>query len=1211
MDPNVAGHTAHDVFSGHLGKSQAVTRNWPAVWALQAGVVCLFAVTSGSAQVRTDDTEQAQAAGEKVLELSRFVVTEDKDAGYRATSTLAGTRIKTDIRDIGSALSVVTGQFLEDTASRSSQDLLVYTTGTEIAGPTGNFTGTGNAEVLTERGSMGTPHNNTRVRGLADADNTRDLFLTDIPWDNYYVDRIELQRGPNSILYGLGKPGGVINASLKQAAFRDITKLNTRFGRFGSARGALDVGRVLVKDQLALRVNLLKDREYFQQEPAFSDDERFFAALRYDPAFLNRGSARTSLRINYEIGLIEANRPRSMPPMDRLTPWFQTGTTTVGGRTFNNLNQFTGDFRYRNAYFASVPNSGFLVATSPGFQPGITDANNGMYAYFTDPTTGVPTNPYYTPQTFFTETYGLAPNGTIDGTIRGLFSANKWVMVATTSELMRRLGVPFAFSYKNKSITDSSIYDFYNHLIDGPNKSERQKFDAFNATLSQTFLKGKVGIEAAYDHQDYDYNNQAYFWGLGTGDAAITVDVNTHLPDQTPNPNVGRPMIVQRTINGGTGRATVRDVFNVTGYLELHAKDYVKTNWLGKLLGRHILTASASRNQVDGQLDTWASAALEGPAWDTEANKAITFRREFATIAYLGSDMRGLSSPAGLNLSNVSGRLSFPDQNMVIFNSNWNRPTNPSTPGYVNPGAPWVNPFNNQTLTQSENPANYVGWQSVPVKTITFDGNNDLLTFASTKTRNVVSSKFLVWQGFLFDGLVVPTFGYRKDTAKSYTARAPVTIEGIVDRTPALNQLPGQPDDTVSGESKSYSLVVHAPAFIRRLLPAGMDVSLLYNRSSNFEPLAGRIDVLGRTLGNPTGKTEDYGIVITALDDRLRLKVNQFKAGSTNVSYAPQNLHWLMQIESTAWIRAKQFEAGLSGNPAYEGPTYNYGTLVNGVFTQTAADRARQQRDVAAVLNTFAPEIWTVFENVPSDERWQNNQIEAVYARLPTGYTGTQDTLSEGYEIEVNFRPVRNWNITLNASRTKAMRSNIGGEALNAWVDARNAVWNGAGGEILNSGTGVGTLGDMWNNNFFNTYLPQRLQNGTAMPEMRLWRVNLISNYNFIKGRLKGFKVGGAYRWEDKVGIGYQPAVVTINGEDLESIDLSKPFWGPSTTTVDAWVGYTRKLNKRINWQVQLNVRNLLGENELVPINIQPDGTAAAFRIRNGPSWSISNNFEF
>ena len=41
------------------------------------------------------------------------------------------------------------------------------------------------------------------MRGLASADSTRDFFVTDIPTDFYNVDRVEIQRGPNSILFGL------------------------------------------------------------------------------------------------------------------------------------------------------------------------------------------------------------------------------------------------------------------------------------------------------------------------------------------------------------------------------------------------------------------------------------------------------------------------------------------------------------------------------------------------------------------------------------------------------------------------------------------------------------------------------------------------------------------------------------------------------------------------------------------------------------------------------------------------------------------------------------------------------------------------------------------------------------------------------------------------------------------------------------------------
>ncbi len=71
-----------------------------------------IALASGPAQSSAqDDTE------EEVYELSPFTVQASEDTGYRATSTLAGTRIRTDLKDVGSALSVVTEAFLEDTGA--------------------------------------------------------------------------------------------------------------------------------------------------------------------------------------------------------------------------------------------------------------------------------------------------------------------------------------------------------------------------------------------------------------------------------------------------------------------------------------------------------------------------------------------------------------------------------------------------------------------------------------------------------------------------------------------------------------------------------------------------------------------------------------------------------------------------------------------------------------------------------------------------------------------------------------------------------------------------------------------------------------------------------------------------------------------------------------------------------------------------------------
>jgi secreted protein with Ig-like and vWFA domain len=78
--------------------------------------------------------------------LSPFVVESSKDAGYAAVSTLAGTRVRTDLKDVASAISVVTSQFLKDTGAHNDQDLLLNSPNTEVGGARGNF---------------GTPHTNS------------------------------------------------------------------------------------------------------------------------------------------------------------------------------------------------------------------------------------------------------------------------------------------------------------------------------------------------------------------------------------------------------------------------------------------------------------------------------------------------------------------------------------------------------------------------------------------------------------------------------------------------------------------------------------------------------------------------------------------------------------------------------------------------------------------------------------------------------------------------------------------------------------------------------------------------------------------------------------------------------------------------------------------------------------------------------------------
>ncbi|MCX6933889.1 MAG: Plug domain-containing protein, partial [Verrucomicrobia bacterium] len=114
-------------------------------------------------------------------------------------------RLRTELRDVGAAISVVNAQFLADTGSTNTKDILVYTTGTEASGPGGNYSGvsTGN-NFSNAEANLQSPNVSTRVRGLSGADLTRDFFPTDIGLDSYNTERVDISRGANAILFGLG-----------------------------------------------------------------------------------------------------------------------------------------------------------------------------------------------------------------------------------------------------------------------------------------------------------------------------------------------------------------------------------------------------------------------------------------------------------------------------------------------------------------------------------------------------------------------------------------------------------------------------------------------------------------------------------------------------------------------------------------------------------------------------------------------------------------------------------------------------------------------------------------------------------------------------------------------------------------------------------------------------------------------------------------------
>jgi hypothetical protein len=116
--------------------------------------------------------------------------------------------------------------------------------------------------------------------------------------------------------------------------------------------------------------------------------------------------------------------------------------------------------------------------------------------------------------------------------------------------------------------------------------------------------------------------------------------------------------------------------------------------------------------------------------------------------------------------------------------------------------------------------------------------------------------------------------------------------------------------------------------------------------------------------------------------------------------------------------------------------------------------------------------------------------------------------------------------VTANASRTEAIRDQVPGAAFRSvasYIDEKYMT------------TDVGLAPVWWHQNTFGgrnvgpyaSFRPDWLRlsalNGQLQPEVRKWRANLITSYDFVEGTLRNFGIGGAYRWEDKSIIGYAP----------------------------------------------------------------------------------------
>ncbi len=1268
------------------------------------------------ATTATPTVTAAAPETEETVRMSPFEVSTSRDVGYQATETLAGTRIRTNLADVGSAIQVLTKEFMQDIGATDSSTLLQYTTNAEVAGTRGTFGNMGNGTSVDETTNLRAPSGAQRVRGLAAADNTRDFFVTDIPWDSYNVDRIDIQRGPNQILFGLGSPAGIVNASLHNAEFHDFGSVDIRTGSYGTFRSSLDLNQELVPNVLAIRVDGMWDNHKYEQRQAWQNDKRFYGALRFDPQLFRRRDFHTSIRVKFENGDISADRPRTTPPVDRITPWFRPVDTT-------SLNGGMGQFSIYNGYQIGS------IATT--FSPWL-----GQYSNQQQPTWFIDgaSNQLFRIYGGYVNTGALTNAGVPQGSgvnLNGQRYADAFTSITSMSQYALNAHLPnYQYGqYRDQSLTDPSVFDFYHNLIDGPTKNEWEKWNALNIDLQQTFWDDRVGIELSSDRQRYKNGINYLIGNKDFTSPYIAVDVLRNFQDYVVGPtnatntgvvnqNYGRPF-VNAGPGGGNSYESDRKYVRGSVFGEVRATDFfARDSFIAKLLGHHRFNGVYSDEKYNVENRNWQDYAnsLAYATFKTQnAPDGITNLPPVAVV-YLGGSVAARTSAAGANIPAIGSNVTLQDGNIYQFDSTW-RPQ----PGvaYTDPwnvtglfantvpsglaaslgvipifnGNPVVNPTTGATyaqLTQVSNPANYVGWNSnFHDALLRYNNGADqsLVTQASLVQR-ITKSYSGTWQGYFWNDSVVPTLGWRYDEVKGAQVTAQSLGAGITRSALNLNPvgppsaqpyvLPSDDPNITPNQNQNRSLykahstaggvVVHLNRLLAEhdILP--INVSLSYNKSSNFSVVNARRDIYGNNIPNPSGSTKEYGVLLSTKDNRFSFRAMKYETkyfGATVQGFSIGNLTTTVK-DSLNWRNIKtyymsNYNWGSSGQTNLNhltGQRYLWdvnwvdnttgrpvasGALATGpanshLETQAQADARRD----AALQAINDMQVWLTgkgyfrawtygvgptrndhlqtrsqYEANPLDDAtnvtFQNSVFD--YRGNPDlqGFAVTADTESKGYEYEFTANPLPNWRIEVNASQTTAVRNNVGGPALDELVNYFDTLMAGPAGDLPRFNSDYVASNQLridWAN-FRGGYTLLKLQQGAAASELRKWRYNIVTNYSFTHGMLKGASVGGAYRWQDKVVIGY-PVIPNPTNANLGSFDLTKPYYGPSEDALDLWIGYQRKITSRIDWRIQLNVYNVGKKNGLIPISVEPDGhTWAAVRIAPVQEWALTNTFSF
>ncbi|MDO8543041.1 MAG: TonB-dependent receptor plug domain-containing protein [Opitutaceae bacterium] len=524
-------------------------------------------VTTGDRPASNDD----KLTGDTVL-MTPFEVSSAGDRGYYGANTMSGTRLNSKLEDLATSITVITKEQMDDFALLDINDIFNYEAGTE---GTGNFT-----DFEFDRNGVATdntelnPGNANRIRGIGPANITSGSFETSgrTPIDPIDIDAVEISRGPNSSLFGIGNAAGTVNTVRTSAnVSRNQSRLSLRADSNEGYRSSIDLNRVLKKDVLAIRGSAVFQHDGFALKPSGTDSERYNAMVKFRPFKL------TSLTASYSTYHLYGNRPNTSTPRDGIARWRESGSPT----------------------WDPVTNT----ATTNGVR-----------------TTGLPpalsridrtyTNMFLDHSGVYHWSFGQSTNTATP------ISQNGARMLVVPhfdpTRTLNRTEQPLIQSYF-PPLTSKEIYDWSELNISAPNWVE-DKSAISSVLLEQFFISTPRHSLAAQlgwfreSSERYSRNMFAPNTGIST---AISIDMNERWLDGTPNPNFMRPYL-----NAANPRSSFAPLDRNTYRVQLAYKlDPGREKTWQRWLGSHHVSAYGEYKEIQSRNRSYVTAIVNDQSW--------------------------------------------------------------------------------------------------------------------------------------------------------------------------------------------------------------------------------------------------------------------------------------------------------------------------------------------------------------------------------------------------------------------------------------------------------------------------------------------------------------------------------------------------------------------------------------------------------------------